>query len=101
MIQPTRTLPEYLVNPLTAGFFASIHKSSGNEILKHVHPICNGARRAARAPFVGSDLVAASVRIGKVGCHRAIVCPVRRVNTPCLKGVSNWWPFLQAACATK
>jgi hypothetical protein len=39
----------------------------GNEILKHVHPIRNRARKVARAPFTGSLIVAASTRIERGG----------------------------------
>ena len=85
----------------------------GNEILRHVHPIRDRARKVARMPFIGSAVVAASVRIEKAGmpqgyrlsetarqyalfqdCEQTVVTLASRVGDPKIAPVPPLWPLL-------
>ena len=85
----------------------------GRELLKHIHPIQSRSSKAARSPFIRSDLVAASRRIEEAGlsesyrlfetareyvvsqdCEEVIVRLASRIGDPRIAPVPPLWPLL-------
>src|SRR5262249_47537350 len=86
---------------------------AGGDILRHVYPIRSRARKIARAPFMGSSLVAASTRIEQAGlpegyhltatardypmfqdCEQRVVILASRVGDPRIAPKPPLWPLL-------
>ena len=84
-----------------------------SNLIKHIHPIRSRSRKAARWPFLGSDLVAASRRVEAAGlpegyhlfdtarqyalskeCEELIITLASRIGDPRIAPTPPLWPLL-------
>jgi len=99
---------------LTGGFLDRLFPfRTDNEILKHVLPVRRHARKTARSPFVGDQLVGASARLERAGmpagyhlsaiareysafedCEQLVASLASRVGNPQIAPVPPLWPLL-------
>ena len=113
MIQPTPLLQHPIRRP-ARGFLDRVYPLwTEDEVLKHLHPIRNYARKAARSSFDGSGIVAASIRIERAGlpesyrlpdtarqyaifqnCEQLIAILASRMGAPKIAPVPPLWPLL-------
>ena len=71
MIEPTPLLQHAIRRP-ARGFLDRVYPLwTEQEIVKHLHPIRNHARKVARSLFDGSGIVVASIRIERAGVHES------------------------------
>ena len=114
MIESSSSLVERPISRATRGLFDRVYPFwSGDEIVKHVHPIRKHARKLARSPFLGSEIVAASTRIERAGmpaarqlsdmgreyasfqdCEQLVASLAGRVGNPQIAPVPRVWPLL-------
>jgi hypothetical protein len=115
VFQPTSPLLlDNLVDRPTRGFLERVHPLwESNDLHRHTAPIRKWTRKAARSPFAGGGIVAASVRIDRAGmpagygisataaeyasfgdCEEMAVVLAGRVGNPQIAPVPPVWPLL-------
>ncbi len=114
MIRPNSPLPENATSRATRGFFERVYPLwSKDDVLKHLGPIRNCARKAARSGFDGTAIVAASARLEQAGipanyglsttareyavfqnCEQLVAIFASRVGNPQIAPVPPLWPLL-------
>ena len=112
MIQPVSPLSQDPVRNAARGFLERVSWRD-HDIMKHLHPIRNQARKVARSSFNGSGIVAASIRIEQAGlpegyrlrdtareyavipdCEQLIAILASRMGDPKVAPVPPLWPLL-------
>ena len=113
MIQPTPLL-QHPIRRSARGFLDRVYPLwTEDEVLKHLHPIRNHARKVPRSSFDGTGIVAASIRIERAGlpesyrlpdtarqyaifqnCEQLIAILASRMGDPKIAPVPPLWPLL-------
>jgi len=114
VIQPISPLSQHPIRRPARGFLERVYPLwSDHDIVKHLHPIRNQARKVARSSFNGAGIVAASIRIEQAGlpesyrlpdtarefavfqdCEQLIAILAGRIGDPKIAPMPPLWPLL-------